>query len=94
MKKQTFTFRFPQTGIVMTNSYNPLAVMGITKQILKNQYEVFGDTCMVFNDKQELIAMAYIDEHLKVKFFTEDDSINCIRQLGDISPEVNEVKKQ
>lgn len=89
MKKQTFTFRFPQTGLVMTNSYNPLAVMGITKQILRKQSEVFGDLCMVFNDKQELVATAYIDENLKVSFFTEDDSINEIKPLGDISPEMN-----
>lgn len=94
MNKQTFTFRFPMTGETITRQMNLLAVKETTIAYLRKQYEVRGDICMVFNEQQEIVAMAYINEFNKVSFFTEDNSISDIKPLGDISPEVNEVGYQ
>lgn len=91
MKKQKFTFYFPLSGEKITKEYNLLAVKDATIKYLRNQSEVRGDICLVSDEKGEIVAMAHIDEHLKVKFFTEDDSVSDIKAIGDISPEVNEV---
>ena len=46
-----------------------------------------GDIC-----RQTLGRMGHIDEHMHVKFFTEDDSVSDIKAFGDISPEFNSAR--
>ncbi len=89
MKKQTFTFQFPLSGETITRELNLLAVKDATIKYLRKQSEVRGDICLVSDEKGEIVAMAHIDEHMKVKFFTEDDSVSDIKAIGDISLEAN-----
>ena len=95
MNKQTFTFRFPMSGETITRQMNLLAVKETTIVYLRKQSEVRGDICMVFNEKQEIVAMAYIDDFNKVSFFTEDNGINDIKAIGDVeNKELNEIKQE
>ena len=80
MKKQKFIFSFPMSGETITKEFNLLAVKDATVKYLRKQSEVKG----------EIVAMAHIDDNMKVKFFTEDDSVSDIKAIGDISPEANE----
>lgn len=89
MKKQTFTFQFPLSGETITRELNLLAVKDATIKYLRKQSEVRGDICLVSDEHGEIVAMAHIDEHMKVKFFTEDDSVSDIKAIGDISLEAN-----
>lgn len=89
MKKQKFTFSFPMSGETITKEFNLLAVKDATVKYLRKQSEVRGDICLVSDEKGEIVAMAHIDEHMKVKFFTEDDSLSNIKAIGDISTEMN-----
>lgn len=77
------------SGETITRKMNLLAVKETTIVYLRKQSEVRGDICMVFNERQEVVAMAYIDEFNKVSFFTEDNEINDIKTIGDVSSEVN-----
>lgn len=89
MKKQKFTFYFPLSGETITKEFNLLAVKDATVKYLRKQSEVRGDICLVSDEKGEIVAMAHIDDNMKVKFFTEDDSVSDIKAIGDISPEMN-----
>jgi hypothetical protein len=89
MKKQKFTFSFPMSGETITKEFNLLAVKDATVKYLRKQSEVRGDICLVFDEKGEIVAMAHIDDNMKVKFFTEDDSLLDIKSIGDISSEIN-----
>lgn len=89
MKKQKFTFYFPLSGETITKEFNLLAVKDATVKYLRKQSEVRGDICLVFDEKGEIVAMAHIDDNMKVKFFTEDDSLLDIKSIGDISSEIN-----
>lgn len=89
MKKQKFTFSFPMSGETITKEFNILAVKDATVKYLRKQSEVRGDICLVFDEKGEIVAMAHIDDNMKVKFFTEDDSLLDIKSIGDISSEIN-----
>lgn len=90
MKKQKFTIYFPMSGETITKEFNLLAVKDATVKYLLKQSEVRGDICLVSDAKGEIVAMAHIDDNMKVKFFTEDDSVSDIKAIGDISPEANE----
>lgn len=89
MKKQKFTFLFPLSGETITKEFNLLAVKDATVKYLRKQSEVRGDICLVSDEKGEIIAMAHVDDNMKVKFFTEDDSLLDIKSIGDISSEIN-----
>lgn len=89
MKKQKFTFSFPMSGETITKEFNLLAVKDATVKYLRKQSEVRGDICLVSDEKGEIVAMAHIDDNMKVKFFTEDDSLLDIKSIGDISSEIN-----
>lgn len=89
MKKQKFTFYFPLSGETITKEFNLLAVKDATVKYLRKQSEVRGDICLVADEKGEIVAMAHIDDNMKVKFFTEDDSLLDIKSIGDISSEIN-----
>lgn len=89
MKKQKFTFSFPMSGETITKEFNLLAVKDATVKYLRKQSEVRGDICLVADEKGEIVAMAHIDDNMKVKFFTEDDSLLDIKSIGDISSEIN-----
>lgn len=89
MKKKKFTFSFPMSGETITKEFNLLAVKDATVKYLRKQSEVRGDICLVSDEKGEIVAMAHIDDNMKVKFFTEDDSVSDIKAIGDISLEAN-----
>lgn len=90
MNKQTFTFHFPMTGETITRQLNLLAVKDATIKYLRKQSEVRGDICLVSDEHGEIVAMAHIDDGMRVKFFTEDNSLSDIKAIGDVSPEINE----
>lgn len=87
--KKRFTFHFPMTGETITRELNLLAVKDATIKYLRKQSEVRGDICLVSDEREEIVAMAHINDNMCVKFFTEDDSVSDIKAIGDVSPELN-----
>ena len=81
MKKQEFIFVFPQSGETITRVMNPLAVKDAVVKYLKMQNEVRGDICIIRNSLNEVVAMAYVSETMKISFFTEDESVSDIKQI-------------
>lgn len=81
MKKQEFIFVFPQSGETITRVMNPLAVKDAVVKYLKMQNEVRGDICIIRNSLNEVVAMAYISETMKISFFTEDESVSDIKPI-------------
>lgn len=81
MKKQEFIFVFPQSGETITRVMNPLAVKDAVVKYLKMQNEVRGDICIILNSLNEVVAMAYVSETMKISFFTEDESVSDIKQI-------------
>ena len=81
MKKQEFIFVFPQSGETITRVMNPLAVKDAVVKYLKVQNEVRGDICIIRNSLNEVVAMAYVSETMKISFFTEDESVSDIKQI-------------
>ena len=45
------------------------------------QNEVRGDICIIRNSLNEVVAMAYISETMKISFFTEDESVSDIKPI-------------
>ena len=82
MKKQEFIFVFPQSGETITRVMNPLAVKDAVVKYLKVQNEVRGDICIIRNSLNEVVAMAYVSETMKISFFTEDDSVSDIKPIA------------
>lgn len=82
MKKQEFIFVFPQSGDTITRVMNPLAVKDAVVKYLKVQNEVRGDICIIRNSLNEVVAMAYVSETMKISFFTEDESVSDIKPIG------------
>lgn len=85
--KKRFTFHFPMTGETITRELNLLAVKDATIKYLRKQSEVRGDICLVSDEREEIVAMAHINDNMCVKFFTEDDSVSDIKAIGDVSTE-------
>ena len=81
MKKQEFIFVFPQSGETITRFMNPLAVKDAVVKYLKVQNDVRGDICIIRNSLNEVVAMAYVSETMKISFFTEDDSVSDIKPI-------------
>lgn len=81
MKKQEFIFVFPQPGETITRVMNPLAVKDAVVKYLKVQNEVRGDICIIRNSLNEVVAMAYVSETMKISFFTEDESVSDIKPI-------------
>lgn len=79
MNKQLFYFVFPQSGETITKEMNPLAV-----KYLKTQNEVRGDICIIKDSKENVIAMGYVSDSMKVSFFTEDETVHDIKPIGVI----------
>ena len=85
MNKQEFIFVFPQSGETITKEMNPLAVKDAAIKYLKTQNEVRGDICIVKDAKENVIAMGYVSDSMKVSFFTtEDETVNDIKPIGVI----------
>lgn len=85
MNKQLFYFVFPQSGETITKEMNPLAVKDAAVKYLKTQNEVRGDICIVKDAKENVIAMGYVSDMMKVYFFTdEDETVNDIKPIGII----------
>lgn len=82
MKKQEFIFVFPQSGETITRVMNPLAVKDAVLKYLKVQNEVRGDICIIRNSLNEVVAMAYVSETMKISFFTEDETVSDIKPIG------------
>ena len=81
MKKQEFRFVFPMSGETITKMTDYLTIKEQVIKYLKKQNEIRGDICIVFNSHNDVVAMAYISEMMKVSFFTEDESVNDIVSL-------------
>ena len=85
MNKQEFIFVFPLSGETITKVMNPLAVKDAAIKYLKTQNEVRGDICIVKDAKENVIAMGYVSDSMKVSFFTPDDeTVNDIKPIGVI----------
>ena len=82
MNKKEFIFVFPQSGETITRVMNPLAVKDAVVKYLKVQNEVRGDICIIRNSLNEVVAMAYVSETMKISFFTEDESVSDIKPIG------------
>lgn len=84
MNKKEFIFVFPQSGETITKEMNPLAVKDATIKYLKTQNEVRGDICIIKDSKEDVIAMGYVSDNMKISFFTEDETVNDIKPIGVI----------
>ena len=84
MNKQEFIFVFPLSGETITKVMNPLAVKDAAIKYLKNQNEVRGDICIIKDSKDNVIAMGYVSDNMKISFFTEDETVNDIKPIGVI----------
>ena len=82
MNKQEFIFVFPQSGETITKEMNPLAVKDAAIKYLKTQNEVRGDICIIKDSKDNVIAMGYVSDNMKISFFTEDETVNDIKPIG------------
>lgn len=84
MNKQEFIFVFPLSGETITKVMNPLAVKDAAIKYLKTQNEVRGDICIIKDSKDNVIAMGYVSDTMKISFFTEDETVNDIKPIGVI----------
>ena len=84
MNKQEFIFVFPQSGETITKEMNPLAVKDAAIKYLKTQNAVRGDICIIKDSKDNVIAMGYVSDNMKISFFTEDETVNDIKPIGVI----------
>ena len=84
MNKQEFIFVFPQSGETITKEMNPLAVKDAAIKYLKTQNEVRGDICIIKDSKDNVIAMGYVSDNMKISFFSEDETVNDIKPIGVI----------
>lgn len=84
MNNQEFIFVFPQSGETITKEMNPLAVKDAAIKYLKTQNEVRGDICIIKDSKDNVIAMGYVSDNMKISFFTEDETVNDIKPIGVI----------
>ena len=87
MNKQEFIFVFPLSGETITKVMNPLAVKDAAIKYLKTQNEVRGDICIIKDSKDNVIAMGYVSDNMKISFFTEDETVNDIKPIGVIEEE-------
>ena len=51
---------------------------------LKTENEVRGDICIIKDSKDNVIAMGYVSDNMKISFFTEDETVNDIKPIGVI----------
>ena len=84
MNKKEFIFVFPLSGETITKQMNPLAVKDAAIKYLKTQNEVRGDICIIKDSKENVIAMGYVSDNMKISFFTEDETVNDIKPIGVI----------
>ena len=84
MNKQEFIFVFPLSGVTIPKVMNPLAVKDAAIKYLKTQNEVRGDICIIKDSKDNVIAMGYVSDNMKISFFTEDETVNDIKPIGVI----------
>ena len=82
MDKQLFYFVFPQSGETMAKEMNPLAVKDAAVKYLKTQNGVRGDICIIRDSRENVIAMGYVSDSMKVSFFTGDETVNGIKPTG------------
>lgn len=83
MKRQVFIFEFPKTSTTIKAEVNPLCVKDMAIQYIDKQETAFGDICLIREGcNEDIVAIACrVGDSSKVKFFTEDDSINKIKEL-------------
>lgn len=88
MKKQDYILTFPKGmcgGDKTINlRLNPLMVKDVVKQIMVSQPLVFGDTCIIQDSHNNVLGIAYQGEKGEVKFYTEDDDVEQIKETEDI----------
>lgn len=86
MKKQDYVLIFPKgmSGDKTINlRINPLLVKDVVTQIMVSQPLVFGDTCIVQDIHDNVLGIAYQGEKGGVRFFTEDDEVEQIKETED-----------
>lgn len=83
MKRQVFIFEFPKTSTTIKAEVNPLCVKDMAIQYINKQETAFGDICLIREGvSEDIVAISCrVGDSSKVKFFTEDDSINKIKEL-------------
>lgn len=84
MKKKTFIFEFPNAKATINVETSPLCVKDLAIQYLDKQNLVFGTLCLIrdgFSEEILAIACYASADNGKIKFFTEDESINDIVEL-------------
>lgn len=42
------------------------------------------DICIIKDSRENVIAMGYVSDSMKVSFFTEDETVNDIKPIGVI----------
>lgn len=85
MKKQVFIFEFPKANATIKVEVSPLCVKEMAIQYLKNQDVVFGSICLIEDVEENILAIACYSEGGRggIKFFTEDDSVNDIKEMEE-----------
>lgn len=89
MKKQDYVLVFPNGMCgqnTITVSMNPLSVRAVVKQIIVSQPLVFGDLCIIKDDNEDVIGIAYQGERdgcSGVTFYTEDNEVEQIKQTEE-----------
>lgn len=74
MKKQTFTFCFPEKHESINVAVNPLEVKDIAIGLIFKQADVHGKTCIVCAENGDEVGVAILSSNEnKVKFFVESE---------------------
>ena len=86
MEKQTFFFEFPMTNATIKVSESPLNIKDLSIAFLKRQDEVFGEMCVIKDNRHDTIAIACYaqGDSNEIKFFTEDRSVCSIKEFETV----------
>lgn len=78
----TYLFKFPQSKETTQVTCSPFSVRKIAAKFLKEQCELKGCVCYVCNySDEEVVAVVFLNESNKIKFFIEDDSEEQVRTI-------------
>lgn len=81
MTKENFTFKFPKGGECVTMLLSPFLVKDTAIAYVTKQNEARGDMCLITNTLDELVAIAYCDDHMTAHFFVEVRDAQAIPSL-------------
>lgn len=83
MEKEIYKFVFPEKNVTETLSLNPFQVKDVSIAYVTRQNEVRGDLCLVFDEKETLVAVVHCDDHMVARFFIDDTAAQEIPTLHD-----------